>query len=285
MRESIRIIRVSFHLIAIVSLVTSFSMGKPLQSRREAAARIVAQIQRADYEGDRTALERLYNELAALVDDKEIGARVSYWRGFAMWRKAINGFNDSASPGEMEQSLKRAVEDFEAAMTKDPGFIDAKAARGSSMGLLMFLYSRNPELAPEYKEPARLREYVLKAIAFLSEAEAAEPENPRVLWMLGPIRWNTPPERGGGQGKAIEVYEKGLKAARARKAAARDPLMPSWGEPELLMSLAWSSLNRSKPDFAAAEEYARSALALVPYWHYVKDILLPQIEAAKSKRS
>lgn len=283
MRELIRIIRLSIHLIAIISLVTSFSAGKPLQSRRETAAKIVAQIQRADYEGDRAALERLYNELATLVDDKEIGAKVCYWRGFALWRKAINGFNDSATPAEMEQALKRAVAEFESAMTKDPGFIDAKAAKGSTMGLLTFLYSQNPELAPEFKEPARLREYILKAMAYMKEAEAAEPENPRVQWMMGPVRWNTPPQRGGGQDKAIEGYEKGLKAARARKPAS-DPLMPSWGEPELLMSLAWSTLNGSKPDAAAAEQHARAALALVPYWHYVRDILLPQIEAAKAKR-
>jgi hypothetical protein len=281
MRELIRIIRVSFHLIAIVSSLASFSVG--LESRRESVIKLIAQIQRADYEGDRVALERLYNELAAFIDDKDLGASARYWRGFALWRKAINGFNDSASPSELEQALKRAVSEFEAATAKDPDFIDAKAARGSTMGLLAYLYSQNPELAPEFKEPARMREHVLKAFAYMNEAEAAEPENPRVLWMLGPIRWNTPTERGGGQDKAIETYKKGLKSARQRK-DARDPLAPSWGEPELLMSLAWSSLNQSAPDVAAAEQYARSALALVPHWHYVRDILIPQIEAAKAKR-
>jgi hypothetical protein len=33
----------------------------------------------------------------------------------------------------------------------------------------------------------------------------------------------------------------------------------------------------------AAERYARDALSVVPYWHYVRDILLPQIVAAKAK--
>ena len=47
-------------------------------------------------------------------------------------------------------------------------------------------------------------------------------------------------------------------------------------------NLAWSNLNRTTPDLAAAEGYARSALLLVPYWHYVRDILLPQILAAKA---
>jgi hypothetical protein len=35
------------------------------------------------------------------------------------------------------------------------------------------------------------------------------------------------------------------------------------------------------PDVAAAQKYAAEALAMVPYWHYVKDILMPQIQAKK----
>ena len=69
---------------------------------------------------------------------------------------------------------------------------------------------------------------------------------------------------------------------RKLKGAVTDPLEPSWGEPELLMSLAWSTLNRATPDVNAADQYAHSALALVPYWHYARDILLPQIQTAKA---
>jgi hypothetical protein len=50
------------------------------------------------------------------------------------------------------------------------------------------------------------------------------------------------------------------------------------------MNLAWSNLNKTSPDLAAAKSNARGALALVPNWHYVRDILLPQIEAAKLKQ-
>jgi hypothetical protein len=49
------------------------------------------------------------------------------------------------------------------------------------------------------------------------------------------------------------------------------------------MNLAYSNLNRSTPDLDAAERYAQSALKLVPYWHYVRDILLPQIQQAKKR--
>ena len=50
------------------------------------------------------------------------------------------------------------------------------------------------------------------------------------------------------------------------------------------MNIAWSYLNASTPDLAAAESYANQALALVPHWQYVRDILLPQIRQARSQR-
>jgi hypothetical protein len=254
------------------------------ESQRDRVVRLVVQIQRADYEGDRRSLQRLYQDLTPFVDDKKLGPKVRYWRGFAMWRRAINGFNDSANPKELEHDLKNAIGEFETAFANDPSFVDAKVAAGSSMGLLMFLYRQNPTLTTEFKDPTRVRDFLIKALSYQKEAEAAEPENPRVLWVLGQTRWVLPPERGGGQDKAFETYRKGLEIVRRRKADARDKLMPTWGEPELMMNLAWSNLNRTTPDLVAAERYARSALALVPYWHYVKDILLPQIEAAKAKK-
>ena len=66
-------------------------------------------------------------------------------------------------------------------------------------------------------------------------------------------------------------------------AQARQAEEPAWGEPELLMTLAWGNLNRQKPDLQAAQKYANQALALVPYWRYVRDILLPQIREEIAK--
>ena len=54
------------------------------------------------------------------------------------------------------------------------------------------------------------------------------------------------------------------------------------GEPELLMNLAWSNLNRTTPDLNAAEQDAHAALKLVPNWHYVRDLLMPQIRTAQA---
>jgi len=50
------------------------------------------------------------------------------------------------------------------------------------------------------------------------------------------------------------------------------------------MNLAWANLNKSTPDVEAAERYADSALKLVSHWHYLRDILRVQIQAAKAKQ-
>ena len=52
-----------------------------------------------------------------------------------------------------------------------------------------------------------------------------------------------------------------------------------------LMNLAFSNLDRAQPDLDAADRYARAALAQVPNWHYVRDILIPQIQAAKKNKA
>jgi hypothetical protein len=113
------------------------------------------------------------------------------------------------------------------------------------------------------------------------ELEAEAPGNPRVLWVLGPAAWSAPAAAGGSQELAFARYQRGLDAVKAQKINSADPLEPTWGEPELLMNLAWSNLNKTDPDLAEAEHYARAALKMVPNWHYVRDILLPKIVEAR----
>jgi len=244
---------------------------------RDQVLRIVNQIKRADYEGDRVALQRLRLQLTPYIVNKDLSSRVHYWRGFALWRRAINGFNDHVDPKDLQADLLQALDEFDDAVTKDPAFVDAKIAALGCAGYLAF--------GTGEKDPEHIRQWIAKGRNLQAEAQAADPDNPRLMWVDGPGVWFTPPEHGGGQAKAMEIYKKGLETIRKTKTASSDPMEPAWGEPELLMSLAWSNLNRSTPDLNAAEQNARSALDMVPYWHYVKDILLPQIQAAKSKQN
>jgi hypothetical protein len=264
-------------LAAILAISAAAAFAAPAaDSARDSVIKIVVQIQRADYEGDRPALKRLYDELKPYTDDKQIASRVLYWRGFALWRRAFNGFNESADPKDLEADLTAAENEFDASAAKDPSFVDAKVGAISCLSNLLFL---------NQKDPARVQELMGKAVPLAKEAKAEAPDNPRLLWVLGPNQWYAPPERGGGQDKAFETYQRGLDDARKQRGSVTDPLDPSWGEPELLMNLAWANLHRTTPDLQASEQYARAALALVPYWHYVRDILLPQILAAKAHAS
>jgi len=251
------------------------ALAAPAERPRETVVKLVAQIQRADYEGNRVALQNLYGDLEPFNADEKLASRVRYWRGFARWRRAINGFNDSADPKDLEHDLTQAIIEFQESSAKDPAFVDAKIGTISCLGNLMYLARGHAD---------RVQELLAQSIPLVKEVRASHPDNPRFVWVLGPILWNTPAERGGGQDKAIESYLKGLESARQLRGTVSDPLEPSWGEPELLMSLAWSTLNRAAPDLNAADQYAHSALALVPYWHYVRGILLPQIQTARAAK-
>ena len=263
---------------AIPALVATFISLSVIGTARsndtvKQVAPIVAQIQHADYAGDRAAMQKGCDDLKPFLEDKEIASRIRYWRGFAQWRRAINGFNDSVDPKELGQDLKTALDEFKIAMEKDPTFVDAEVGTISCLGYLAFM---------NRKDQARAKELVGQIIPLVKEATDMAPDNPRLIWVRGPILWNTPSERGGGQDKAIESYQRGLEVCSKIK-AGDEPLEPSWGKPELMMSLAYSYLNTKPADLNAAERYARGALEIVPYWHYVRDILLPQILAAKAE--
>ena len=115
-----------------------------LAPSRESIIHIVTQIQRADYEGDRPALKRLHDELTPIPEDNKLAARVLYWRGFALWRRAINGFNETPTPNDLDADLTQAVTDFKDSIARDPSFVEPKIGAGSSLGYLMFLHRKEP---------------------------------------------------------------------------------------------------------------------------------------------
>jgi hypothetical protein len=242
---------------------------------RTKAAEVVTRIQRADYEGDRETLKKCYEELTPFVENKDLASRIRYWRGFDLWRSAINGFNDSIDPNELERLLLQAIDEFKEALSSDPTFVDAKVGMISSLGYVTYIHR---------KETERAQQLVMQIAPLVNEVKASAPDNPRFIWVLGPILWYTPVDRGGGMDNIIANYERGL-AICAKLKAPDDPLEPGWGKPELMMSLAYTQLTKSPPDVENAERNARAALEIVPYWHYARDLLLPQIAEAKAKQA
>jgi hypothetical protein len=243
------------------------------ESAHEQAVEIVSRIQRADYGGDRATLKKCYDELAPLLENKDLASRIRYWRGFARWRDGINAGNETVDPGEMEKLFLAGADEFKAALALDPDFVDAKVGIISCLGHCVYFHRNEKERAQEMVKPI---------FALVGEAKAASPDNPRLIWVMGPILFYTPPEKGGGIDKVIENNERGVTIC-SRLQPPPDKLEPSWGKPELLMSLAYEYMTKNPPDLDKAEKNAQAALEIVPYWHYVRDILMPQIREAKAK--
>jgi hypothetical protein len=149
-----------------------------LDLSHDSIIRIVTQIQRADYEGDQPALKRLHDELAPIPEDNRLASRVLYWRGFALWRRAINGFNESPTPTDLEEDLTQAVTDFKGAIAREPAFVESKIGAGSSLGYLMYL---------NRKDATRVQELFQQSSPLLKEAMAATPDNPGCSGCSGPF--------------------------------------------------------------------------------------------------
>src|SRR5580700_6468327 len=161
------------HVVAILLAPVTMSLAAPAADpSREQVVKIVTQIQRADYEGDRAALNRLYEQLVPFVDEPELASRVRYWRGFAKWRRAINGFNETPAPTDLAEDLTEAESEFDAAIQRDPGFVDARVGAASCLLNRLFLEG----VFANEKAPARLREILAPASVLLKEATAAAPD-------------------------------------------------------------------------------------------------------------
>ncbi|MFL6199618.1 MAG: hypothetical protein ACJ76J_10605 [Thermoanaerobaculia bacterium] len=225
----------------------------------------------ADYRGDLDELARLREEVLPLASNPALGYLAHYWAGFASWRIAINGANQGMSVPDLIANLEKAAANFETSIRLKDDFADGYAAAASVNGWLGAFDMRN--------NPSETPERIKKFWSLLARATDLEPDNPRVLWVKAVPLLVLPPDKGGNLKGAIELYRRMDEVSQA-KSDTGSPL-PDWGKPEALMSLAFAHLQQS--DLTSAREEAQAALRLQPDWSYVRDILVPQIEAAQSK--
>jgi hypothetical protein len=232
---------------------------------------VVRRIQDADYRGTRTDLKTLAGILEGMKDP-QLSAYRHYWRGFALWRRALNGFNETPTPQDLEDDLKAAIASFRTALVEKPGWIEAQLGIMGCAGPLLFLARDD---APRQK--AVLQEYLPVA----REASERGAENPRALWLIGQSQLGAPPPYGGDATKAAATFHRGIEAAiaEARQISADEPLwIPRWGGAENLMNLAYLYSHSALANRDLALAYAEGALVAVPEWHYVRQILWSQIQ-------
>src|SRR5262249_54537468 len=91
--------------LALFGLSSPSGTAATSPASKDEALKVIRQIQKADFEADQAALQRGYEALTPFAADPQLASRILYWRGFAQWRRAINGFNDNVDPKELEQDL------------------------------------------------------------------------------------------------------------------------------------------------------------------------------------
>src|SRR5262249_58704519 len=84
--------------LAAIFIAVAALVAPPAARKDEARlTELVAAVRSADYRGDRAELARLDQELARLPDGPLSEYR-DYWRGFALLRRGLNGFNATPTP-------------------------------------------------------------------------------------------------------------------------------------------------------------------------------------------
>lgn len=224
-----------------------------------------ARVMSADYRCDLEELARVRDELAS--DTSYLGR---YWSAYASWRIAINGANQGMKNEELVKHLRTAAMEFYASIRAKEDFADAYAAASLVNGWLATFSAAD--------DPLAMRERIVLASMLLARGESLDAKNPRVLWTRAAFFFYSPPTMGGSVPRAIEVYAQMRDEAEKRGTNAASPL-PDWGKPEALMSLAFAHLRQG--EVAKARENAQAALKAQPEWSYVKNTLLPQIDATK----
>ena len=266
MRGSLR--RIVLAIVAALVLPTSGNAQGTSSADRKFITLIEA-IQRADYRGHRDELGRLAGDLGALeIPDRR--AYQDYWVGFAWWRRSINGFSESPRPADLMADLEKCETSERQSLSAAPGFEDALNGLANCLGMQLYLSST---MAPETRTAILGRGTSdLQNLRARKEGTA----NPRTLWVLAGWEASGP---DGDVSKSIETLVRGLTLARAENARPREPWIPAWGQAEILMSLSYLYALPARAEKPVARAFAEAALFLVPDWHYVRDILMPQIAA------
>jgi hypothetical protein len=257
-------------LLACTLLIANFAVPCAPQGSEARLSELVAAVRSADYRGDRAALDRLDAALGKLPDSALDDYR-SYWRGFARWRRALNGFNETPMPADLTSDVEAALGHFRAALERRPGWIEARLAMAGCWGNLIYLAG---------DDAAKRQAILAEAVPVGRTLQPDAPDNPRVLWIIGGIQLSAPPPTGGDPVKAAATLRHGVECSwREARAEAAPAWVPAWGGAENLMMLAYVYSRTALKNKEAALAYARGALVAVPEWHYVRDVLLPQIEA------
>jgi tetratricopeptide (TPR) repeat protein len=240
-------------------LVVSIFLG-------QSPAEIGAHVSRAALLGDAAALEEARSELRTALDttDDAEAAELRYVLAYTDWRLA-NRYERGAK--EAKSYLEEAESQLEELLQADPENAEAQALyatiNGARIGSMFSGMRRGPRASKAFEKALEL-----------------EPKNPRVHMQQGISRLFRPAMFGGGVDKAEAELE---RARELFEAEAPEKSWPDWGRVEIY---AWLGVTMArKEDYESARQYYEKALELEPEYEWVRDTLLPQLDAAPRQKS
>jgi hypothetical protein len=241
---------------------------------RAALIRLIAEVQDADYRGDLQRLGELNESMARFVQKPSLAKHARYWRGFALWRRALNGLGQGADGGSADRDFALANDEFRAALRLDSAYVEAKVGLVAGLSNRVFFTRGDAVLRSEF-----VREYRPILDGLLAEA----PSNPRLVFVAAAQQFHAPPAVGGSRQRAIEMIDRAIQAQSTAEEAVVSDLEPRWGKAELHMLLA-TLLLQADLELDRAERHARQALAMRPQWRAVRENLLPAIRERRSAK-
>ncbi|MCI0433855.1 MAG: hypothetical protein L0271_09395 [Gemmatimonadetes bacterium] len=251
---------VLYALFAALQLTHSRVAGQSPGERLLAAKQTATE---ANFRNDQSGLRDAIARLDALAVDPGVGARALYWAGWSRWMLAASEFEAKDMPAAIA-TLEAAVAAFRRALEKKPDDVETLAILAWALNGLAFTdQKRFNEILPEMN-------------ALRERAVRLGPENPRVVVMDASLMFWTPPERGGGQARAVDRWLDGMKLLDAEKVT--NPVEPAWGRALFEGWLAWFYINMTPPRKAEARQMAARALELRPDFWWVATVVMPQIE-------
>jgi tetratricopeptide (TPR) repeat protein len=246
-------------LLALAGILLSISMSVPLDLDAT-----VAELERANVQGDVTTLERVRSELRAALSARANGdALLQYTLAYADWR--LSSLVERHSDAH-ESFLEEAEDVLEALLKASPDDAEAQALYGTVNGnRITGMWSgmkRGPRAAKAFER-----------------ARDLAPENPRVALQEGVSRLFRPKMAGG----SVEQAEKDLRRAldRFEKEDPGHP-WPNWGHAEIYGWLGYALVK--KGELAEARALYEKALELEPDYRWVRETLLHELASEDAKR-
>src|SRR5215207_2970030 len=127
--------RLMLGAVVALSIGCSAARTRPASSPSDRAAllRLAAEARDADYRGDLARLRSVFHEMAPYTDAARVARAARYWRGFAMWRRALNATNDGSPADSIDRDLASAVEEYRRALAIDSSYVEAKIGLAASL--------------------------------------------------------------------------------------------------------------------------------------------------------